>query len=485
MIENAKSGGRKRRRGFGDRYPNITTVEKRGIEHIPIENRWGTPSDLFWMWAGAIWNIAFVLYGSLAVLIFGLSFTQAVVVILLGNMFYLLTGFASLQGPYAGTTTFAISRAAFGPRGNKVPAMFNWVTLVGFEIIAVTVIVQAAIAFSARAGFRAGRPAELTFTVVAVAIQAILPVLGHSAILRVLRLLAIPFAILFVIMAAITATKMDLNSGHSGAGWGAMLVFLALVISAGGLGWTEAASDYSRYLPPSTDKWRIVLAVSLGGAIPSILLEILGAALATGVPGAKTIEGLTVALPSWFVLPYLTIVTLQLFAGNTLNLYSSGVTLQSLIPNISRLGCVVIDSVLCGIFAAYVILSSRFFSLLSDFLLFGIVWLAPWCAIYLTDAWLRRNRYDYEGLLSRDGGRYSRNNGVHIPAIIAQFVGMAAAALWLNAYPPYVGFLSNHIDKSDFSVFMGLLLGGLTYWLLARVSVRAEGKPSSSYHTDR
>src|SRR5215831_19928801 len=238
--------------GFADSYPNMTTVEKRGIEHIPIENRWGTPSALFWMWAGAIWNIAFVLYGSLAVLVFGLSFIQAVVVILLGNMSYLLTGFASLQGPRAGTTTFAISRAAFGPRGNKITAMFNWVTLVGYEIIAITAIVLAAIAFSARAGFQAGRPAEFTFIVVAVAIQAILPMLGHSAILRVLRLLAIPFAILFVVMTAITAAKMNLNSGHSGAGWGAMLVFLALVISAGGLGWTAAASDYSRYLSPST-----------------------------------------------------------------------------------------------------------------------------------------------------------------------------------------------------------------------------------------
>src|SRR5215472_19002804 len=179
MIENAKSVGRKRRMGLGDRYPNIITVEKRGIEHIPVENRRGTPSDLFWVWAGAIWNIAFVLYGSLAVLVLGLSFTQAVVVILLGNMFYLLTGFASLQGPRAGTTTFAISRAAFGPRGNKITAMFNWVTLVGYEIIVITTIVLAEIAFSARAGYQAGRPAEFTFIVVAVAIQAILPMLGH------------------------------------------------------------------------------------------------------------------------------------------------------------------------------------------------------------------------------------------------------------------------------------------------------------------
>ena len=34
-----------------------------------------------------------------------------------------------------------------------------------------------------------------------------------------------------------------------GASWGALTIFLALVISAGGLGWTENGNDYSRYLP--------------------------------------------------------------------------------------------------------------------------------------------------------------------------------------------------------------------------------------------
>jgi len=32
------------------------------------------------------------------------------------------------------------------------------------------------------------------------------------------------------------------------------------------------------------------------------------------------------------------------------------------------------------------------------------------------------------------------------------------------------------VAGSDFSVFMGLLFGGVTYWLLARKSVRADGE---------
>ena len=457
--------------------PPLTSIEQRGIEHVPLTSRWGGPSSLFWMWAGAVWNVEFVVYGGLAVVVFGLSFAQAVVVIVIGNLFYTLTGLASLQGPRAGTTAFAISRAPFGPNGNRMPSFFNWVTQVGFEIEGIALIVLAAVALMAKAGFGAGIPAKVIFLILAVAIQAVLPLLGHAAVLRVLKWLSIPFVVLFVVMAILTTSKVNLHVPAHGAGWGSLFVFLALVISAGGLGWTENANDYSRYLPPDANQRNIVIAVALGGAIPSALLEILGAAVATGVPGATSITGLTASFPGWFVWPYLIFAIFQLFAINTIDLYSSGVTLQSLIPRLKRIHCVAIDTVVCGALAAYAVFSSKFTSLLADFLLFIIVWLGPWCAIYLIDAWLRRNRYDNDALLNgRPGGRYYRNGGVFWPAIIAQVIGMVAAALWLNAYSPYVSPLSSRVDGSDFSVFMGLFFGGITYWLLARRSVRAEAE---------
>ena len=131
-------------------------VESRGIEHIPDAERWGRPSRLFWMWAGAVWNVEFLVYGTLIVAIFGLSFAQAVPVIIVGNLFYLLTGLASLQGPLAGTTAFGVSRAPFGPRGNRVPSLFNWVTQVGFEIEGIALVVLAVVALLAKGGISAG-----------------------------------------------------------------------------------------------------------------------------------------------------------------------------------------------------------------------------------------------------------------------------------------------------------------------------------------
>ena len=201
--------------------------------------------------------------------------------------------------------------------------------------------------------------------------------------------------------------------------------------------------------------------------------------MATAVPASQagaiaSVTGLVAVFPSWFVWPYLIFAIFQLFAINSVDLYSSGVTLQSLGLHLKRWQCVIIDTIVCCGFAFYAIYSSRFSELLYDFLLFIIIWLAPWVAIYLVDYWLRGGKYESAALMNEKGGRYFGSNGVHWPAIIAQAVGMIASALWLNAYSPYVSWLSTHVDGSDFSVFMGVFFGGATYFLLARRSVRAQ-----------
>jgi purine-cytosine permease-like protein len=467
---------------------SASVVETRGIEYVSDDERWGGPSRLFWLWAGAVWNVEYVVYGTLGVAVFGLSFAQAVPVIVVGNAFYVLTGLASVQGPAAGTTTFTISRAAFGPRGNRVPSLFNWITQVGFEVEGIALIVLVGVAMLTKGGVHAGNGWKAILIIAAVVVQALLPLVGHAAILKVLRWLAYPFVILFAIMAIVTASKVHLHAVHGGASWGGLFVFLAFVISVGGLGWTENGNDYSRYLPASTDKKKIVAAVALGAAIPSLLLEVLGAAVGTAVlpavqnagpagPTVAVVTGLVKVFPSWFIWPYFIMAIFQLFAINSMDLYSSGVTLQTLVGRFKRLHCVLIDTVVCGGLTAYAIYSSRFSELLADFVLFIIVWLGPWFAIYLVDYLLRGQRYDSRSLLDDNGGTYHRGNGFHWPAIIAQALGMGAAMLWLDAYSPYVSPLSSRIggsSGSDFSVFLGLLVGGGTYWLLARGSVRRE-----------
>jgi cytosine/uracil/thiamine/allantoin permease len=96
-----------------------------------------------------------------------------------------------------------------------------------------------------------------------------------------------------------------------------------------------------------------------------------------------------------------------------------------------------------------------------------IIFLAPWCAIYLADAWLRRNTYNPAGLLARAGGPYWYQGGFNMAGLIAQIVGMLASALWLNSRF-LQGPLSQMFGGSDMSVFTGFIIGGVLYWILSR-----------------
>ena len=158
------------------------------------------PSGLFWMWAGAIWNVEFLVYGALIVS-FGLSFWQAVLAILIGNVFYVVLGIASLWGPATGTTAFMVSRAPFGRNGNRAPSLFNWITQVGFEIEGLVIVVLIIEAMFSHEGTSLNDAAKVVVIVCAVAVQFIAPFLGHATIIKVLRYLSYVFIVVFIVMA--------------------------------------------------------------------------------------------------------------------------------------------------------------------------------------------------------------------------------------------------------------------------------------------
>src|ERR1700760_2867535 len=171
-------------------------VEQRGIEYVPEEERWAAPRDLFGMWAGASVQFEYLVYGAV-LMTFGFTFAQAVLLILVGNISYLLLGLCSLQGPQAGTTVFMINRAPFGPNGSRLIALLNWATQVGFETEGLILVVFGGIALATKAGFHAGTPLKVVLIILAAALQTVLPFLGYATLVKVLRVLIIPFAILY------------------------------------------------------------------------------------------------------------------------------------------------------------------------------------------------------------------------------------------------------------------------------------------------
>ena len=449
------------------------SIEQRGIDLVPPGERHGRPSSLFWMWLGTNLNVFYVVNGAIVIAI-GLSFTQSLLAILLGNLAFLAVGLTSLQGPETGTATFAINRAAYGPNGGRGLAFFNWFTLVGFEASGIALIVLASLELLSKAGVQETTTVKVVVILAAALIQLALPLLGHATILAAERWFAYLLAPLFLVMAILVAPKVHLAALSHGGSWAEIAVAVALVISAGGLSWANTGSDYSRYLPRRASKTAIFWWASLGGMIPAVLLEVLGAAVASVVKTASDpIAGLPHALPAVVVLPYLVFAILTLFAVNTIDLYSSGLTLQAIGLRLKRWQCVIVDLGICVVVTYFAIFSSTFNSLYTEFLGLLILWLAPWVAIYAVDWWLRHGHYDSASLVTTSGGRYWRGNGFHLPGIVAQLLGMLAAAMWIDS-PAFVGPLSRATNGSDFSVFMGLAVGGVVYWALARRSVAGE-----------
>ena len=68
---------------------------------------------------------------------------------------------------------------------------------------------------------------------------------------------------------------------------------------------------------------------------------------------------------------------------------------------------------------------------------------------------------------------YWRNGGWHVPAVVAQLLGMVAASMAIDT-SVWVGPLSKAANGADFSAWMGLAVGGGIYFVLARKHVKAE-----------
>ena len=483
-------------------------VERRGTEEVPPGEQGVTPRALAALWSGSSINIAYVIYGAL-LMGFGFSLARALVLIALGNASYVLVGLASLQGPAARTTTFTISRAPFGVRGARAIALLNWVTQLGFETTALVLIQGAALTLLVRAGWHVGSAGRVVLVVAAVAAQSLLPIFGHATMVRVLRWMILPFLAVFALLCVAVAGHAPVVPVAGAGGWPLDSAGLAFVVALSGLGWTECANDYSRYLDPGAPARRVVGGVLLGAALPEALLMALGAYLYTRLPDAAGWAGTNPFAvlvhphlgPSWVVTAVLVVAIIQLLAIDALVLYSSGVSLQAAGLARPRVQTVVLDAVLAGGLTLWATFQSSFSLFTKEFVGIIIVWISPWLGVFLADWVLRRGRYDASALQRTDAASpyFGGRRGLW-PAAAAAFVtGLVAATACFSKAPPPVSVpwhwmtpIANHfgafycpgtpaahcgpagwLGGADLSAPAGILVGAVVYAALARRRIRA------------
>lgn len=456
-------------------------VERRGTEYISPESRTGRPLDLALMWGGAVTNIVPVVFGGLLPLM-GLSIAQCITVVIIGSLSWAAVGVISCSGPEAGTTTFMVSRAPFGSNGNRICGFFTWLIALGFEATFMILVVQAGMALAGKAGASQGDATKVITILVVGLLIPITAVYGHATLVKVLSYLSLPFIASYILLAIIVIPKAQ--HLHQSGSFGTVLIGLSLVVAAAGFGFSPQAADYSRYLPATVNKRALFWATSVGGFIPTTLLLMLGVLIGTKLTyGIDAVSGIPGLAPAWFAVPYLIVISIQIIAADGFALYSSGVTLQAIGLKAKRWQCVVIDTAICVVVTFIAVFSHQFDTILTDFLLFTNVFVAPWAAIFMLDWLLRRGKYDVASLQTTRGGLYWRQGGFRLPALIALAGGMVAALLWINT-APFVGPFSSRTGDSDLSWAVGMIVSGVLYLLLGARQTRIEAGQSTADISD-
>jgi len=383
----------------------VTEIEPGGVGFIPLEERRGRPISLLWIWASPNFEFATIFVGVLAVVGFNLTFSQAVVAIIVGTGLGSIThAVLSARGPSLGVPQMVLSRIGFGKLGNILPAGLNALTA-GIGWFAVN-SVSGAFALSALTHW-----SRTLCLVLIVAAQILIAFFGYN-MLEFFEKYAFPVLIIvFVVACIVIFSKAHPGTApHDPKGVNATAGFLLTLGAAFGYaaGWNPYASDYTRYFKPDTNRRMTGLWAGLGVFLSCVLLEIAGAA-ATTIPGIDPTGGgwfsdnpatiFVGPMPSWLGKITLLAIALGAIAANVINIYSGSISFLAVginLPSNIRRAISALGFGLIGFILA--IYGLKHVSTYENFLFVIAYWIGPWLGVYFTDQFLRR-RHNVSGFL--------------------------------------------------------------------------------------
>jgi purine-cytosine permease-like protein len=456
-------------------------VEAHGIDHIPEHERHGRPRQLFSVWAAANVNYLNLVTGG-ALILMGLTPWQALAVIVVGNLFWLLTGLLSVSGPAAGAPSEVITRAMYGVRGNRVNnAIVGWLISVCYFALNLAAAATAAFALVDMTGITVNTGVKVVVVIVVAALTLTIGVYGHAMIMKLYLPITLTLTAAFAVVAVGVLGHADFSyvpaqplTGHEL--W-AVLVAGVTLIGSGPLSYTTSA-DFSRYLPRTTSAKAIVGWTALGGFLPGVVVCFLGALAATAVDMTDPQAGLRQILPGWFGPVLLLALVLGTVAINALTAYSAGLALQAVGIRIRRSRSVLADGTAAVALTLYGLLVSDFLDTVSNVLQLTVVLLGPAMAVYATDIALRRNRYDGRALMdeTRDGP-FWYTAGVNPAGALALAGGVVVAALSVDTL--YAGPVARALGGIDLSLPAGMVVASALYAVLARGARAGAAAPSA------
>jgi NCS1 family nucleobase:cation symporter-1 len=465
-------------------------VEINGPNVIAESERSGKARSLFWPWAGANVSLLALSYGAFF-LGFGISFRQATAAAFIGTIgSFLLVGISSLAGKRSNAPTMVLSRASFGVKGSVLPGALSYLIFVGWETVLVSLATLATGTVFSRMGGLDNDLALILGFIVAVSLTVFGGVLGFQVIMKLQKLLTITTIIMTLIYVLLTVDNINWSAINAIPD-GSLQSFIGAVIfgvTGIGLGWVNAAADYSRYLPRFVSSKAVIGWTVLGASIVPIVLVIYGAALSgsskelSDAISMDPIGALTAMLPTWYLIPFALVAILGLVGGAILDLYSSGLALVSIGVPIKRHQAAIIDSVIMLAGTIYIVwVADNFFYPFQGFLITLGVPVAVWSAIFVADVVMRKKAYSEKDLFDSNGLYGSVNKGSILLMGVGSIIGWGFVT---NTFAPWLewqGYLLRFIGGKDgawaysnIGVIFALLIGFFGHIILSARKIKAQ-----------
>jgi NCS1 family nucleobase:cation symporter-1 len=449
------------------------SIEGHGMDPIPTASRYGSVSRVFTVWFTPNLVPAAFFLGTLAAASFiGLGFWTSIAAILVGNIVgSVIVGALATMGPRTGMAQMPLARLAYG-KSIVLPGLLNWLSCIGWDGIN-SVFGAAAISILT------GLPFVLALLIIVVC-QGLLGILGYEAIHTFEKYMAIVLGAMFVILTIAIAgqagTGIARGDAVSGADQIGSFILYSTIIASFVLAWALYASDYTRYLPESTQGSRVFWWTVLGLTLSAGWVEILGLLVADKATEGGAVDTINTILSGT---PLAALAMLAIGIGtvavNAMNDYTGSLSLQAAGFRVPRVVSAIVVAVL-GFGVTLWLNAGDLVGKVENILLFLSYWIAPWAAVVLADWWLRRGRADVGRLVNFSG---LPSGVLALGAMVLGFVvslpfqqSSVGEDLRTSTGLPINAISDDVLHYADLAYIVGFIVAFAIYWLGARAMVR-------------
>jgi NCS1 family nucleobase:cation symporter-1 len=463
----------------GTEEPTRRGLEVRSIDYVPLAERHGKLWHLGPLWFMSNAQIATLAVGVVSVSAGGnliWSLIAIVVGVLIGTFFMAAH---SAQGPQLGLPQMIQSRPQFGYIGAILVWLFAYLQYAGFNIF------NSLLAADSMHVTLHG--STKLWLVVVTAIAAVAAIVGYDLIHKMEQGLTYGFLLFFGILTIVLFT-LHYPAGSFDLGGFKLVPFLVQfsVVAGYQISWAIYVSDYSRYLPPDVTVKKTFYWTYGGSGLGAVWIMCIGAALAAWAGSSFSGSGIAEIQKAGdhvfngFGGVVLVFSALGLVSVMALNMYGGSLTLLSAFDSFKRvkptLNVRLVTITLTAVLSLVGALASTdsFQANFENFLLLVLYFFIPWTAVNLVDYFIvRHGHYAIAEIFKADGiyGRWGWRG------IVSYLVGFVAMIPFFSIGTAFQGWVAHAAKGADFSLFVGLPISGILYYVLTRnIDVAAEAR---------